>query len=206
MQSRSPVERWLVRFRGRPRRGDTVPTVAISGHRALVGPRQPGAFAAGPVVPPAPPPDLFPGQPRVLLAQPADHPPPQVVAQVGEAAAARGVAVVVGPSAQDGVEHVDQSVEREVERAAVCQRLDAVHDRTQRWPAGEREGDALIGPPGCRLTRKPSTSKPSSTWVTAVFSGESVNCMCSRMNPAVCSLIAWAWASVPRTSTTKSSA
>src|SRR3954454_23994608 len=52
-----------------------------------------------------------------------------------------------------------------------------------------------------RLTRKPSTSKPSSTWVTAVFSGESVNCMCSRMNPAVCSLIAWAWASVPRTST-----
>jgi hypothetical protein len=32
------------------------------------------------VVPPAPSPDLFPGQPRVLLAQPADHPPPQVVA------------------------------------------------------------------------------------------------------------------------------
>jgi predicted dithiol-disulfide oxidoreductase (DUF899 family) len=43
-------------------------------------------------------------------------------------------------------------------------------------------------------------------WVTLVFSGESVRRICSCMNSAVCSLSAWAWALVPRTSTTKSSA
>jgi hypothetical protein len=76
----------------RPRRGDAVAAIAISGHRDLVGPREPRAFAAGPVAPPAPSPDLFPGQPRVLVAQPADHAPPQVVAEIREATAARGVA------------------------------------------------------------------------------------------------------------------
>src|SRR3954464_6978559 len=44
----------------RPRRGDVVAAIAVSRHRGLVGPGQPRAFAAGPVVPPAPPPDLFP--------------------------------------------------------------------------------------------------------------------------------------------------
>src|SRR3954454_5652483 len=66
----------------RPRRGDVVTAIAISGHRNLVGPVKPRALAAGPVVPPAPSPDLLPGQPRVLLAQPADHSPPQVVAEI----------------------------------------------------------------------------------------------------------------------------
>src|SRR6266542_3367651 len=91
----------------RPRRGDVVAAVAISGHGHLVGPGEPRAFSAGPVVPPAPSPDLFPGQPRVLVAQPADHAPPQVVAEIRKAAAARGVAIVVGPSAQDGIERMD---------------------------------------------------------------------------------------------------
>jgi len=87
----------------RPRRGDVVAAIAILGHRHLVGPREPRAFAAGPVVPPAPSPDLFPGQPRVLFAQPSDHLPPQVVAEISEAAAACGVAVVVSPTPEDWV-------------------------------------------------------------------------------------------------------
>ena len=36
----------------RPRRGDPVAAIAISGHRHLGGPREPRAFAAGPVAPP----------------------------------------------------------------------------------------------------------------------------------------------------------
>jgi hypothetical protein len=111
---------------GRPRRGDAVASVAIPGHRDLVGPGEPRAVGSGPAVPPVPSPDLFPGQPRMLSAQPADHPPPQVVAEIRKAAAARGVAIVVGPSTQDGVEHMDQPIQREVHRAALGQRLDAV--------------------------------------------------------------------------------
>src|ERR1039458_10204134 len=95
----------------RPRRGDVVAAIAISGHRHLVGPGEPRAFSAGPVVAPAPSPDLVSRQPRVLLAQPADPPPPQAVAEIREAAATRVVAMVVGPSTQDGVEHVDQLIE-----------------------------------------------------------------------------------------------
>ena len=57
-----------------------------------------------------------------------------------------------------------------------------------------------------RRHRAPARPDPSSTWVIAVFSGESVRRICSAMNPAVCFLIAWAWVSVPRTSTTKTSA
>ena len=87
----------------RPRRGDPVAAIAISGHRHLGGPREPRAFAAGPVAPPAPSPDLFPGQPRVLLAQPADHSPPQVVAEIREAALTRVMTVVVGPTPRIGL-------------------------------------------------------------------------------------------------------
>jgi hypothetical protein len=36
--------------------------------------------------------------------------------------------VVVGPTPEDWVERVDQLIQREVQRAAVGQRLDAVHD------------------------------------------------------------------------------
>jgi hypothetical protein len=36
---------------GRPRRGDVVAAIAVSGHRDLVGPGEPRAFAPGPVVP-----------------------------------------------------------------------------------------------------------------------------------------------------------
>ena len=46
----------------RPRRGNPVAAIAISGHRHLGGPREPRAFAAGPVAPPTSSPDLFPGQ------------------------------------------------------------------------------------------------------------------------------------------------
>src|SRR5450755_956402 len=112
----------------RPRRGDPMATIAISGHRNLGGPRESRAFAAGPVAPPAPSPDLLPGQPRVLLTQPADHSPPQVVAQIRKAALTRVMTVVVGPTPQDWVERMDQLIEREVRRAAASQRLDAVHD------------------------------------------------------------------------------
>jgi len=52
----------------RPWRGDPVAAIAISGHWHLGGPREPGAFTAGPVAPPASSPDLFPGQSRVFLA------------------------------------------------------------------------------------------------------------------------------------------
>src|SRR5450755_2563434 len=102
----------------RPWRGDLVAAIAISGDRDLGGPREPRAFAAGPVAPPAPSPDLFPGQSRVLLAQPADHSPPQVVAEISEAALRRAVAVVVSPTAKDWIERVDELVERQVRRGA----------------------------------------------------------------------------------------
>src|SRR5438067_9812209 len=103
----------------RPWRGDPVAAIAISGDRHLGGPREPRAFAAGPVAPPTSPPELFPGQPRVLLAQPADHSPPQVVAEIREAALTRVMTVVVGPTPEDQVERVDQLIQREVQRAAV---------------------------------------------------------------------------------------
>src|SRR6201985_3590797 len=84
--------------------------VRVSCPWSLVGPGEPRAFAAGPVVPPAPSPDLFSGQPLIFLAQPPDHSPPQIVAEIGEAAAACGVAVVVGPTPEDWVEHLDQLI------------------------------------------------------------------------------------------------
>ena len=146
-------------FGVRPRRGDLVTAIAVSGHWDLVGPVQPRALAAGPVVPPAPSPDLFPGQPRVLLLQPADHARPQVVAEIRQAAAARGVAMVVGPSAQDGVERVDQFVAREVQCAAVRQRLDAVHELAQRSFARECDGDALGALPGSPHDAQPEQVK-----------------------------------------------
>ncbi len=133
--------------------------IAISGHRDLDGPVKPRAFGAGPVAPPVPSLDLFPGHPRVLGAYPPDHSPPQVVAEVGEAALARGVAMVVGPSTQDGVERLDQLVEREVHRAAFGQRLDAVHDHAKCSFAGERVGDALVAPPGCPHDAEPEQVK-----------------------------------------------
>lgn len=102
----------LVCSGGRPRRGDAVAAILVSGHRDLGGPGEPCAFGSGPATPPVLPSDLFPGQPRVLGTQPSHHSPPQVVAEIGEAAFARGVTVVVGPSAQDGVERVDQLVQR----------------------------------------------------------------------------------------------
>src|SRR5215831_3128129 len=144
---------------GRPRRGDPVAAIAISGHWHLGGPCEPRAFAAGPVAPPAPSPDLFPGQPRVLLAQPADHSPPQVVAEIRVAALARVVTVVAGPTPEDWVERVDQLIQREVQRAATGQRLDAVHDLAQRSLAWERVGDALVGSPGPPLDAEPEQVK-----------------------------------------------
>ncbi len=121
---------------------------AVSGHRHLGGPREPRAFAACPVASPTSSPELFPGQSRVLLAQPADHSPPQVVAEIREAALTRVMTVVVGPTPEDRVERVDQLIQREVQRAAVGKRLDAVHDIAQRSLAWERVGDPLGASPG----------------------------------------------------------
>ena len=149
----------LVCSGGRPRRGDSVSAIAVSGHRDLGGPGEPRAFGAGPLDPPVPSPDLFPGQLRVLHAQPSHDSPPQVVAEVREAALARSVAIVVGPSAQDGVEGVDQLIEREVRRVAFGQRLDAVHDRAQRSFTREAIGDVLVGPPGSPLDAEPEQVK-----------------------------------------------
>jgi hypothetical protein len=99
----------------RPRRRDAVAPVAVAGHRHLAGPVEPRAVGARPVAPPVPSLDLFPGQPRVFLAQPQHHSPPEVVVEVAEAALGRGVAVVVGPTPQDRVERVDELVEREAD-------------------------------------------------------------------------------------------
>jgi group II intron reverse transcriptase/maturase len=145
---------------GRPRRGDAVSAILVSRHRDLGGPCEPRAFTAGPVAPPAPSPELFPGQSRVLLAQPADHSPPQVVAEIREAALRRVMTVVVGPTPQDWVERVDQLIQREVRRAAACQHLDAVHDLAERSLAWERVGDVLAsGPPGSPLDAEPEQVK-----------------------------------------------
>src|SRR6266545_1772850 len=81
-----------------PRRGNAVTPVAVAGYRDLGGPGEPRAVDTAPCALPVPPLDLFPGQTRVLLAQPAHHSPPQVVAEVGEAALTRAVTVVVGPA------------------------------------------------------------------------------------------------------------
>src|SRR5207245_4606162 len=92
-----------VRPRVAPRRGNAVTPVAVAGYRDLAGPGEPRAVDAARCAFPVPPLDLFPGQTRVLLAQPAHHSPPQVVAEIGEAALARGVAAVFGSAAKDWV-------------------------------------------------------------------------------------------------------
>lgn len=101
---------------GRPRRRDAVSAVAVPFDFHLAGPVEPCAVGAGPVVPPVPSLDLCPGQPLVLLAQPSDYPPPQVVVEVAEAARCGSVAMVVGPTPKDWVERADQFVERETRR------------------------------------------------------------------------------------------
>src|SRR5207247_3857659 len=124
-----------------PRRWDAVAPVAVAGHRHLAGPVEPRAVRARPAAPPIPSLDLFPGQPRVLLAQPQHHPPPEVVVEVAEAVLTRGVAVVVGPTPQDRVERVDELVEREADRRPSSQLLDAALDLPERSLAREAVGD-----------------------------------------------------------------
>src|SRR6266536_1022650 len=53
-----------------PRRGNAVTPVAVAGYRDLGGPGEPRAVDTAPCALPVPPLDLFPGQTRVLLAQP----------------------------------------------------------------------------------------------------------------------------------------
>ena len=118
--------------------------IAISGHRDLGWPREPGAFTAGPIAPPAPSPELFPGQSRVFLAQPADHSPPQVVAEIREAALTRVMTVVVGPTPQDWVERVDQLIEREVRRAAVSMAICFSPTTARKFPAGGHRFSPLV--------------------------------------------------------------
>jgi hypothetical protein len=101
-----------------PRGRDVVPAVLVAGNWHLGRPVEPGALFARPFAPPAPPPDLFPGQARVLFAQPADHSPPQVVAEVSEAALRRAMAVVVALTPEDRIERVDERIERQVRRGA----------------------------------------------------------------------------------------
>jgi hypothetical protein len=71
---------------GRPRRGDVVSALAVPFDFHLAGPVEPCAVGAGPVAPPVPSLDLCPGQPLVLLAQPSDYSPPQVVVEIVKAA------------------------------------------------------------------------------------------------------------------------
>src|SRR6266498_129942 len=138
-----------------PRRGDAVTPVAVAGHCDLGGPGEPRAVDAAPRALPVPPLDLYPGQTRVLLAQPAHHSPPQVVAEVGEAALTRAVTVVVGPAAKDWVEHMDERFEREVRRRASGQFLDPVHDLAQRSFAWEAVGDRRMTGPRAAHDAKP---------------------------------------------------
>ena len=160
---------------GRPRRGVAASAGGIAGHRDLGGPVEPSAFGAGPVASPVPSLDLFPGQVRVFPAKPADDSPPQVVAEVSEAALRRTVAVVVGPTPECGVERADQLVER---RFTVLL-LVSVLMRCLMSPSARSLGNVIATGArpglGTRLTRQPRKSNPSSTWVIAVFSGESVN-------------------------------
>ena len=155
-QRRFPADGGLVCSGGRPRRGDAVSAIAVSGHRDLGGPGEPRAFGAGPVGPPVPSPDLFPGQLRVLLAQPSDDSPPQVVAEVREAAlrSRRGGGSWSNPGGL-GLSAWISSIEREVRRVAFGQRLDAVHDVAQRSFAGERDRRRALGPPGSPLDAEP---------------------------------------------------
>jgi len=67
--------------------------------------------------------NLLPGQPRVLLAKPAPHSPPGVVAEVVEGALRRRVLEVIRPSAQDGVERCDQLGQLQIGRGAPVRAL-----------------------------------------------------------------------------------
>ena len=114
----------------------------VARYRHGAGPVGPGALGARPRASGVLPSDLFPGQPRVFLAQPQHQPRPQVAVEVGEAAFARGVTVVPGPTPQDGVERVKQRVEGQARRRACSQRLDAMLPEFRSWWAC---GRALSG-------------------------------------------------------------
>jgi hypothetical protein len=125
---------------GRPRRGDVVSAVTVPFDSYLAGPVEPCAVGACPVTPPVPSLDLCPGQPLVLLAQPSDYSPPQVVVEIAKAARCGPVVMVVGPTPQAWVERVDQFVEREARRVTSGQLLDAVLDVPECLLARERVG------------------------------------------------------------------
>lgn len=67
--------------------------------------------------------------------------------------------MVVGPTPEDWVEHLDQLIEREVRRAACGQRLDSVHDLAERSLARERDGDSLGAFPGSPHDAEPEQVK-----------------------------------------------
>src|SRR5260370_14673355 len=61
--------------------------------------------------------------------------------ELADAACARGVTVVVGPTPQDRIEHTDELIEREVRPVALGHLLDAVLDLTERPLARKAVGD-----------------------------------------------------------------
>ena len=85
----------------------------------------------------------------------------------------------------------------------------ADHGVAELWVADEligytilEDGDLILRVEPRRDRTQVVTGARSLAQVIAVFSGESTSRNCSAMNSAVCSLMAWAWASVPRTITT----
>lgn len=135
----APVGWWAACSRGRPGRSQA--SRLVPRHCDLTWPVEPRALVAAPVASPVPSPDLLPGEPRVLLAQPSNYSHPQVVVEVSEGALARGMSVIGSPAPKDRVERVKQRVEREVRRVASCQLLDAASEPVDRFFAWEAERD-----------------------------------------------------------------
>lgn len=94
--------------RGLPPRWNARSTVAISFHRHAVGSKQLDPVFADLPVPQFSPLHPLPGRPLVLLPEPARHPPPGEVVQVGEGAFAGCMAKVIRPSTEEWVQPVEK--------------------------------------------------------------------------------------------------
>ena len=139
------------------------------------------------------------------MAKPVDHPAPGKGVQVAEGPRRHAVPEVVGPAPQHRVQPL-QKVGKGLVRVALCERT---HLRLDRRKGGLRRVGVHRAPIrsflALPLDVEAEKSKPSSMWVTRVFSserrrpiGESTAATSSR-NASACSL-------VPVNKTTKSSA
>src|SRR5260370_38647967 len=75
--------------------------------------------------------------------------------ELADAACARGVTVVVGPTPQDRIEHTDELIEREVRPVALGHLLDAVLDLPERPLARKAVGDRRSSMLRASLDAKP---------------------------------------------------